>query len=692
MQEVIKSEGHTEEIIPGKAATCTEDGLTEGKKCTVCGEITVVQEVIKSEGHSEEIVPEKDVTATEPGLTEGKKCSVCGQILVEQQMIYCVVYDGNGSGGSAPAMESGIEGTTLTVAGQGGLVNGNYQFAGWNTRVNGTGIAYQPGSQLTLRGNVTLYAQWRLSAHTVSGTITGHKGVTYTSVTAKLVSTDGMEYIGTVSAGVPDGQKTAYAYSVNAPDGRYDLIITAITDEGVEVTRTHSVNVKGNDTTQQVNLPNGQAKAKSAVVVEEDAPQVLAGGLDQIVDETVAENTEVTAVEVSLVVETVDESSTEAEAIRDQVADTDQKLEFVELTIRKEVTTKSGEVESENVSELNSTVEIVIPFDCTGKTDIKVHRYHGDQVDTLTTTPNVNGEWVELGGDHIVIHSKKFSTYAIGYSAPKHTEEIIPSKAATCTETGLTAGVKCSECGEILVQPEVVPVIDHTEEFISGKEPTLTEDGLTDGKKCAECGEILVEQEEIPALEFVEGACGENLTWRLTREGVLTISGEGAMDNFNDEAAPWSEYAALITVVVIEDGVTSIGDNSFAACEKLVEVKISETVIEIGDGAFSGCDTLETVTYSGSREQWNEIKIGEGNGVLHDKLEIIAIQMGDVTGDGKVNVGDAVKLLKAIASKTTDEFSDEMFKAADVTRDGKLNVGDAVKLLKAIASKTTDEL
>ena len=68
------------------------------------------------------------------------------------------------------------------------------------------------------------------------------------------------------------------------------------------------------------------------------------------------------------------------------------------------------------------------------------------------------------------------------------------------------------------------------------------------------------------------------------------------------------------------------------------------------------------------------------------------VVMGDLTGDGVVDVGDAVMLLKAIASKTTGEFSAEKFVAADVTRDGMIDVGDAVKLLKAIASKTTGEL
>ena len=44
--------GHTEEIVPAKEATCTEDGLTEGKKCAVCGETLVAQEVIPALGHS----------------------------------------------------------------------------------------------------------------------------------------------------------------------------------------------------------------------------------------------------------------------------------------------------------------------------------------------------------------------------------------------------------------------------------------------------------------------------------------------------------------------------------------------------------------------------------------------------------------------------------------------------------------
>ena len=68
--------GHKEEAIPGKAATCTKPGLTEGKKCSICGETLAAQEEIPATGHTEETIPGKAATCTEPGLTDGKKCSV----------------------------------------------------------------------------------------------------------------------------------------------------------------------------------------------------------------------------------------------------------------------------------------------------------------------------------------------------------------------------------------------------------------------------------------------------------------------------------------------------------------------------------------------------------------------------------------------------------------------------------------
>ena len=79
---------HTEEAIAGTPATCTKPGLTEGKKCSVCGEWIVKQEEIPALGHKEVAIGEaKEATCTEKGITAGKKCSVCGEVLEAQKEI-----------------------------------------------------------------------------------------------------------------------------------------------------------------------------------------------------------------------------------------------------------------------------------------------------------------------------------------------------------------------------------------------------------------------------------------------------------------------------------------------------------------------------------------------------------------------------------------------------------------------------
>ena len=76
-----------EVVVKGKAATCTEDGLTDGKKCETCGTVTEEQQLIKANGHKEVVVKGKAATCTKTGLTEGKKCSVCGEVTVAQKTI-----------------------------------------------------------------------------------------------------------------------------------------------------------------------------------------------------------------------------------------------------------------------------------------------------------------------------------------------------------------------------------------------------------------------------------------------------------------------------------------------------------------------------------------------------------------------------------------------------------------------------
>ena len=84
-------------------------------------------------------------------------------------------------------------------------------------------------------------------------------------------------------------------------------------------------------------------------------------------------------------------------------------------------------------------------------------------------------------------------------------------KAATCTEAGsYESVVYCSICNEELSRETVsVAALGHTEVVVPGKAATCTETGLTEGKKCTVCGVTTVAQEEIPALghDFINGDC-----------------------------------------------------------------------------------------------------------------------------------------------------------------------------------------
>lgn len=109
-----------------------------------------------------------------------------------------------------------------------------------------------------------------------------------------------------------------------------------------------------------------------------------------------------------------------------------------------------------------------------------------------------------------------------------------------------------------------------------------------------------------PAAEWVAlGECGDNVSWVLDSNGVLTVKGTGAMSYRH--AAPWRDHYESIKAVVIGDGVTSIAEGAFSGCINLTSVTISDSVTRIRKQAFEGCTNLKSVTFGNSVEyiEWS---------------------------------------------------------------------------------------
>ena len=94
-------------------------------------------------------------------------------------------------------------------------------------------------------------------------------------------------------------------------------------------------------------------------------------------------------------------------------------------------------------------------------------------------------------------------------------------------------------------------------------------------------------EQTVGASSGITGDC----TWTLDNNGVLTISGNGAMEDYYYSAGPWRTN---IKTVIIENGVTSIGDWAFFDCERLNSVTIPDSVTIIGEYAFSCCSNLNS--------------------------------------------------------------------------------------------------
>ena len=104
------------------------------------------------------------------------------------------------------------------------------------------------------------------------------------------------------------------------------------------------------------------------------------------------------------------------------------------------------------------------------------------------------------------------------------------------------------------------------------------------------------------------GTCGNNVSWTIHTDGTLRIYGSGKMTDYAESDAPWYLNRDKITAVVIEDGVTSVGNNAFSNLTRLEEITVPDSVQSVGTGVLTGCVSLEslTVPFIGSKRTASE--------------------------------------------------------------------------------------
>ena len=247
-----------------------------------------------------------------------------------------------------------------------------------------------------------------------------------------------------------------------------------------------------------------------------------------------------------------------------------------------------------------------------------------------------------------------------------HTPEVIPGVAATCTETGLTEGSKCSVCGEILVAQTEIAKLPHTPQALQITPATCTKDGKVGSVACTVCGTILAGEKRIPAKHhYVDGYCTV-----CEKQDPMSIPCPGNEycpgASFSDMPAVdfWSHDA--IDFVVAHKLFAGTSATTFAPETKLSRAMIVEILYALeGEPAVTGknpfSDVAENAWYTNA-VIWaaqNEIVAGIGDGKFDPDGDATREQVATILHDYAVFKGCDVNVYADLSVfPDADQISD----------------------------------
>ena len=501
MQRTIPALGHAEVIDEAIAPTCTEDGITEGRYCSTCGEVFAAQEILPALGHTEVIDEAIAPTCTEDGITEGKHCSTCGEVFVAQEILPAL-----GHTAGDVVVENEVASTCVN--------DGSYDNVVYCTVCN---------EELSREG-ITVIAP-------------GHTEVVLPAVAADCVNT-----------GLTEGRKCSVCDEITVPQGI---------------------------------LPANGHTAGDTVAENEVAPTCINdGSYDNVLYCTVC-NGEIDRATVTVAA----------------LGHTEEILPAVDPDCTNTGLTEGmycivcGEmlVDQETLPALGHTEEILpaVAPDCTntGLTEgmhcIVCGEITADQetVPALghneESLPAVVPDCVNTG----LTKGKKCTVCGVVtveqsvVAAFGHTEVIDEAIAPTCTEAGIAQGKHCSACNAILEAQEAVPALGHNYvDYKSNNDATYTEDGTMTGA-CAACGAIDTKtddgsalgltqkfKDELTVLSEKEKASYQELYAILQTYSTLSDEEKGAVS---------AEFAKLQNMITAYNAKAQIANNELAEASEI---------------------------------------------------------------------------------------------------------------------------
>ena len=662
---VIPLKAHDQKVtVDAVAATCTKQGKTEGKKCSVCGKITVEQETVEALGHklgeyeistkptctakgdetakctrcsytkTREVdrVAHKEVaievvspTCTKQGKSGGKKCSICGKITVEQETVEAL-----------------------------GHKLGEYEISTKPTcTAKGEETAKCTRCSYTKTREVDRVAHKEVAIEDVSPTCTkqGKSGGKKCSVCGKI----------TVE------QETVEALGHNL--GKY------------EISKKPTCTAKGEETAKcsrcsYTKTRDADKIAHTEVTVKATSPTCTKSGKSEgkkcsVCDKITVEQEIVEALghklgkyEISKKPTCTAKGEETAKCTRCSNTKTREvdKIDHTEVTVKatSPTCTKSGKSEGKKCSVCD---KITVEQETVEALGHKLGKYEI----TKKTTCTAKGEESAKCTRCSYTKTREVDKLA-------HTEVAIKATSPTCSKQGKKEGKKCSVCDKITVEQETVDAlghklgeyeisekptcaakgeetakctrcsytktrdvdkIDHTEVTVKATSPTCTKSGKSEGKKCSVCSKIIVEQKSVDALGHELGK------YKNTKEATCSAMGEKTAECSRCSYTKTADISKLehkkVTLKAVKATCTKTGKTNGKKCSLCDKILVAqESVPALGHSKKTTVIDKATTKANGKISTKCE-RCGKDYGETRVyRIQSVTLSTSKYTCDGKV--------------------------------------------------------